>query len=316
MKIVSLKYDITQRALGNQQHPNTTARAIRTGCRRFAKWCTENDLNKIAKIERKGPVNVIQDYTDYLVERGYSASTIHTYIFPVCRASQVGMNEIKKPARTCTTITRSRDPSKNARGKADLENPKYRRLVEFQRAVGIRRAELARLKGCDLVKDETNGICVRVLKGKGGKGHLQRVLPDDIDIVLRTFAGIKGDQNVFSSAEMRNNIDLHGLRAEHARKAYDYYCNMSAEEKKTLIYEMSARWLACHQGCRTDSPEFKKWYTQLWKNHGFYDLRGENYQRAVDAGCPTRYSRVELMAVSIFHLSHWRLDVTVKNYML
>lgn len=141
---MSLKYDITQRALGNQQHPNATTRAIRTGCKRFAKWCVDNGLNKIAKIEKKGAVDVIQSYADYLTVSGYSASTIHTYIFPVCRAFRVGMSEIKKPARTCTTITRSRDPDKNTRGKREMENPKYQRLVEFQKVVGIRRAELAR----------------------------------------------------------------------------------------------------------------------------------------------------------------------------
>ena len=31
---------------------------------------------------------------------------------------------------------------------------------------------------------------------------------------------------------------------------------------------------------------------------------------------PTAYNRLALMAVSVFHLSHWRLDVTVCNYIL
>lgn len=30
---------------------------------------------------------------------------------------------------------------------------------------------------------------------------------------------------------------------------------------------------------------------------------------------PLRYDRVALMAVSVFHLAHWRADVTVSNYM-
>ena len=34
------------------------------------------------------------------------------------------------------------------------------------------------------------------------------------------------------------------------------------------------------------------------------------------AGVPTEYSRLALLAVSVFHLSHWRLDVTVTNYLI
>lgn len=37
---------------------------------------------------------------------------------------------------------------------------------------------------------------------------------------------------------------------------------------------------------------------------------------AIRKGLLTEYNRLALMAVSVFHLSHWRLDVTVSNYLL
>lgn len=47
-----------------------------------------------------------------------------------------------------------------------------------------------------------------------------------------------------------------------------------------------------------------------------YKLRGGNLQKAISEGKPTEYNRLALMAVSVLHLSHWRLDVTVTNYMI
>ena len=47
-----------------------------------------------------------------------------------------------------------------------------------------------------------------------------------------------------------------------------------------------------------------------------YKLRGENRQKAIEQGKETEYNRLALMMVSVFHLSHWRLDVTVTNYLI
>jgi hypothetical protein len=47
-----------------------------------------------------------------------------------------------------------------------------------------------------------------------------------------------------------------------------------------------------------------------------YQLRGENKTKAQALGLPVEYNRLALMCVSVFHLSHWRLDVTVTNYLV
>ena len=49
---------------------------------------------------------------------------------------------------------------------------------------------------------------------------------------------------------------------------------------------------------------------------GIYYLRGLNRKLALEHNLPVAYNRLALMAVSVFHLSHWRLDVTVCNYIL
>ncbi len=93
---------------------------------------------------------------------------------------------------------------------------KYNRLVTFQKAVGIRRAELARLTATDLTTDESGYLCVYVAKGKGGKRQLQRLLPEDEGTVIEIFQNADPEQKLFSKEEMQNKIDLHGLRREHA----------------------------------------------------------------------------------------------------
>ena len=45
-------------------------------------------------------------------------------------------------------------------------------------------------------------------------------------------------------------------------------------------------------------------------------IRGNSRRLAIDHGLPVKYDRLAVMAVSIFHLSHWRCDVTVANYLL
>ena len=51
------------------------------------------------------------------------------------------------------------------------------------------------------------------------------------------------------------------------------------------------------------------------KNEGVYQMRGETRKLAEEHDRPTTYDRVALMAVSVEHLAHWRLDVTVVNYL-
>ena len=46
-----------------------------------------------------------------------------------------------------------------------------------------------------------------------------------------------------------------------------------------------------------------------------YYCRGNVRKAMLAAGSPIVYDRLALMAVSVFHLSHWRTDVTVKYYM-
>jgi hypothetical protein len=164
------------------------------------------------------------------------------------------------------------------------------------------------------VIDESGYLCVYVAKGKGGKRQLQRLLPEDEETVLETFQAADPGQKLFSKEEMQNKIDLHGLRREHAQRAYEYYADRLKNEpeyKYELRKELAARYREFHR-----PGDSNKRFLHDIMNEEPYKLRGENRKKAIELGKKTEYNRLALMAVSVLHLSHWRLDVTVTNYLI
>ena len=173
---------------------------------------------------------------------------------------------------------------------------------------------MARLTATDLTTDESGYLCVYVAKGKGGKRQLQRLLPEDEGTVIEIFQNADPGQKLFSKEEMQNKIDLHGLRREHAQRAYKYYADRLKNEpeyKYELRKELAARYREFHR-----SGDSNKRFLHDIMNEEPYRLRGENRQKAIEQRKETEYNRLALMAVSVLHLSHWRLDVTVTNYLI
>lgn len=292
---------------------NQTVTAYKKDCKLFAVFCKEQGVKRPDQLQGREK-ELLQAYEKELEAAGYSAATIHRRLAAPCKATNISMSEIEKPKRTSGKITRSRNEKANRQGKREIEDERYSRLVTFQRAVGIRRAELARLTATDLTTDESGYLCVYVAKGKGGKRQLQRILPEDEGTVLEIFQAADPEQKLFSPEEMNNKIDLHGIRREHAQRAYKYYADRLKNEpgyKYELRKELAARYREFHR-----PGDSNKRFLHDIMNEEPYGLRGENRQKAIEQGKETEYNRLALMAVSVLHLSHWRLDVTVTNYLI
>lgn len=292
---------------------NQTVTAYKKDCKLFAAFCKEQGVKRPDQLQGREK-ELLQAYEKELEASGYSPATIHRRLAAPCKATNISMSEIEKPKRTSGKITRSRNEKANRQGKREIEDERYSRLVTFQRAVGIRRAELSRLTGADLVIDEKGYLCVYVERGKGGKTQLQRILPEDEKVVLEMFQSVNPDQKLFSLEEMNNKIDLHGIRRKHARKAYEYYADRLKNEpgyKYELRKELAARYREFHR-----PGDSNKRFLYDIMNEKPYELRGENRQKAIEQGKETEYNRLALMAVSVLHLSHWRLGVTATNYLI
>lgn len=319
----SLAYEMKAAALGaKSRNPNQsisdrdTIHSYKSSINRFCAWAKEQGISKEQVLA--SPRECLQTYTNHLVESGLSKASIHTYIAAPCKGLGVPMQHLSKPQRSADDITRSRGGG-NPQGQREMQDSRFERLVAFQEVVGLRRAELKDLKGEDLhVKD--GKMYVIAQQGKGGKEQWQRILPKDTEIVQRTFDGIKKDQHVFDDKEMKNKIDLHGLRAEHAKECYDYYMERIKEDpayREQLREELQQYFRDHHShNGELDTRAYERFCDDMNKNEGVYQMRGETRKLAEEHDRPTTYDRVALMAVSAEHLAHWRLDVTVTNYLM
>ena len=155
----------------------------------------------------------VQEYEQYLESQGYSASTIHNRLVPVCLFLDIPLETIAKPKRITSMYTRGRTGNRTIESNCDINNPIYKRTVDFQKCVGIRRNELKHLRGDDLITDESGYLCVRVRKGKGGKMQLQRILPEDMEFISSYFKD-KKTMKLYSSPKKYPQIMSHIIRSE------------------------------------------------------------------------------------------------------
>ena len=258
----------------------------------------------------------IQDYTNYLTASGKTPSTTHTYLAGICRVLDVPLEDINKPIRIVAENTRSRG-SKAVDIRKDAGREASPRLYDFASIVGIRRNEYLHLAPDDLVFDDFGHPCVLVRKGKGGKRQLQRILPEELPAIKAVFDNPANEEHLFSRDELKNKIDLHHLRAQRAQKMYRYYLDRIESEtgyRAQLISEIRHIWEQDDEARKSNGYRAKRWSDM--KVTGNYVLRGNNRKLAQKHGLPMKYDRLALLAVSIFHLSHWRHDVTVANYLL
>ena len=316
-KYKNLKYQIKEVELVRLEKANVpmltqTEKQYRNHAIKFANWCKEQyGCRTLGECSAH-----IQDYADFLVVQGRSPSTVHAYLAGICRICGVPLADIQKPIRVVAENTRSRG-MKAVDSRTDSSREASPRLYDFARIVGIRRAEYLHLAPDDLVTDDFGNWCIRVKKGKGGKRQLQRILPEELPAIKAVFGNPATPEHLFSKNEMNNKIDLHHLRALRAQKMYRYYLDRIENEtgyRAQLISEIRHVWEQDDEARKSNGCRTKRWSDM--KVTGNYVLRGNNRKLAQKHGLPLQYDRLALLAVSIFHLSHWRHDVTVANYLL
>ena len=316
-KYKNLKYQIKEVELVRLEKANVpmltqTEKQYRNHAIKFANWCKEQyGCRMLEECSAH-----IQDYADFLVAQGRMPSTIHTYLAGICRICGVPLADIQKPIRVIAENTRSRG-MKAVDERKDAGREASPRLYDFAAIVGIRRNEYLHLTPDDLVLDDFGHPCVLVRKGKGGKRQLQRILPEELPAIKVVFDAPADEQHLFSRDELKNKIDLHHLRALRAQKMYRYYLDRIETEtgyRAQLISEIRHVWEQDDEARKSNGYRAKRWSDM--KVTGNYVLRGNNRKLAQKHGLPMKYDRLALLAVSIFHLSHWRHDVTVANYLL
>lgn len=313
----TLKYELNQRALagdGDHAHKNQlsdlTVKNYKASNAAFADFCKELGIKSYDGLCRYGAKKAIQAFCDHLLQAGKTAQTVHTRLAPICKACDISMAEIEKPKRHSADVKRGRYQVDRAVREENLG--RYRPSVQLERAIGIRRSELAHLRGSDLAQTKSGRLYVIVRNGKGGKKQYQRILPQHEATVIAAFSRKGRDEFILEESQISKNINYHGMRADLAKEAYTYYTALSDSQKDALRMFLIEK----YQKMANPSEHALNVFKRQINSNTPYLLRGKNLKLALSKGLPIEYDRLALMAVSVEHLSHWRLDVTVNNYML
>ena len=251
----------------------------------------------------------VQQYADYLVDENKSPSTIHTYIWSICKALGVDFSTIRRPSRSEAAPQKGRDTD-STRLDQDLSDPQFEHLVQFASRVLIRRDEYAHLRGGDIVQEDGKTFVI-VRRGKGGKKHYQFIMPEDADFVASYFAEMDPEELIFTPEELDNKLNLHKLRREGVQARYWFFVDemmMHPDFRETLKNEIRLAFERAGEDWRSNED--------MQKLDVPYICRGNVRTHLQEAGKPVEYDRTALMAVSVLFLAHWRCDVTVHNYMM
>ncbi len=130
------------------------------------------------------------------------------------RVQQLG-GDVTLPVRRREGIIRSR-------GTAAMDHAialdRYRPLVAFCRATGLRRRELAALTVGAIRADTDSGLVVDVVNGKGGKIRAVPCLPGHEEDVLALAVGRSPDEKLVPHVPVR--MDVHAYRRRYAQDLY------------------------------------------------------------------------------------------------
>lgn len=158
--------------------------------------------------------------------------------------------EVATPSRTRRGITRSRYARKMD---AHFSEKKNADLVTFCRCTGLRRCEVASVKGTQLFRRDGHWfIRIERGQGKGGRVRDAQIIgsPAEVARVVQLMTAA-GSGKVFSRVHAA--ADIHGYRAEYAARLYKMHARPLAVCRQDRFYNPSRRkWENAVYYCRND----------------------------------------------------------------
>ena len=239
----------------------------------------------------------VQWYIDKLRADGKSAPTQHTACAALCKVLQKSMRDFNVDTRYYTDIKK---------GRSDVPPVAQNYVEELNVAIGVRRAELMDFLVRDVV-ERPEGLVLHVLKGKGGKEQYQRILPTRQEYIRKFIRHKSPNEPLVCPKDAKGKENLHALRRIIAKEGLDYYTRRLQSEPgyrdqlKREILDYARR--------------FKK-VEKLVKSNDWRRIEKPYTTRPHDRSKPQTFDRLAILAVSVFHLSHWRCGVAVTNYLV
>ena len=334
---------------GNQRSHSFRDGAIRA-CEQFDEWrkkakWTNQQVRDQPREAVQAWVRSLQNPMDESMplkkrtkKEAYAVSSIHTMVAGVCCGLGIPIDRI---APSGTALDKTKSTGQNQRAERERSREENQNIVRFAELVGGRKTAYGKLCGSDWIEQSDGRCFVRFLQDKGGKNQLQLIAPEHVDEVKAYFAEKAADELIFPDG-INKNLDLHGIRAEHARAEYERFaviCRTPAgrEQIRKQLWERfydpeygNKAWLKAMETAKQamldgNLKKANQYFSKAKRKEnefaaemkdGIYWLQGANRQAAILNDRPVSYDRLALCCVSVFSLSHWRNEVTVKHYMI
>lgn len=229
-----------------------TYRTYLQQCCQFVKWC-----KIVAKKDGSRQPRTLEEcrqyvgrYMEYMQD--YSAYTQKLVLSALCKlyveypaeGRPFGLSEPQQ-ARHRADITRSRNAAERDRHFSEKNNAD---IVTFCLCTGLRRAELAQIRGIDL---DINSNNLYVYRGtKGGRARIVPIVgsPKEVETVKR-LAAAAGNDKIFD--HISSAMDVHYYRAVYCQRVYNHYARSVEQipqkdryycrnDKKGIIYDKRA----------------------------------------------------------------------------
>ena len=256
-----------------------------------------------SRVSISDSIKYIQPYINSLISKGDSPNTINLKLAAVCKATGEYVVDYTHPIRRYSDVTRSvktavRDKFNDKRAAAALE---------LNRAIGLRRNELARVSINDIRIGEK---CAYIYsKGKGGKNNVTYISDSaKLDILYKYMsqAIADGRETLLSKEQMNHDADLHHARAMCAVDEYNrILADIKANPERKEHYKDFIK------------ATFKKYNKSLMEDLDKpYFLRGAGKKLCISQGKSYKFDRVAVLYVSLTILHHFRSDTTVQHYLI
>lgn len=296
-----------------------TYRSYLKHCCYFVRWCKEQPIDpgighKPRTIDECR--RFAEKWIQSTIDRGLSAYTVKLELSALAKLYGCKTTDfaIITPPRKRQNITRSRGDA--VRDKHfSVEN--NRELITFCKCTGLRRAELAQIRGTDLIVH--NGrLCLDIKRGtKGGRLRISPVIgsSEEIETVKRICAEA-GRNKVCPKPS--DNADIHSYRTEYATRIYSS-CKREPSEFKNerlIVYKNKVIDSYTTSNGRRYVKRFSHLYTTdgIRKHmlHGYRDVSSAYYCRSDLKG--VCYDRRALFEAS-YSLGHNRETIIPSNYL-
>lgn len=204
---------------------------------RFVQWCKEqpphSSIGHKPRTLEECRVYV-DDYLQYNIDRNLSAWSIKVMSSSLAKLFECSSKSfIETPSRKRSNITRSR--GEKTRDK-NYNEENCSNLFLVCKATGLRRSEVAQIRGTDLFFIDDKPYLNVVRSTKGGRKRISEVIApeNELNVVIKLFSDAGANRVI---PKPNSNVDIHALRRCYASRIYEKYRSDNFKRRRIVIYK-------------------------------------------------------------------------------